>query len=663
ESPPSTSHSSSRPTSSPTSAADPPPPHPRRVSQHLRAIGSEHSSPTSSLRGPRPVFHFADVSSPGSITPPPLPPSTANSATTNARPRFGENWNYSSERTFQLNVVPDSLWQPTLAPGKFVAVCREAPRVVANIIGLLFGAYEVLSFCHASKEMRKLVESLFEGNDLVRDAFLVRTIRGFQPSKSPNPTWLNHGIKIDLTDLELLLESESVSLSAYPMHALRVIASHNSQASTSSSVTSEKENTTSRFQTLTLSHSRFVAYLRHRTTPQALQLAFQDEDDAILSSPDDSLGGAQGELVFPSPLFYFNGVEKPVVPAYLPLPTTEKRESRSHSRSVSKGTKDKPLPRLSKSKSASNMNDRNVPELASTAPSSSGRLKRLSLKPSKRKGSVSSPPPPMPSTLPPLPHTAHQQQSSPPSIGQFGTLGPSAGYSMSQSLDSRMRSHSQASMTSPSVPFPSASLSPATFSHSFHSNHGRFTPPMSGQFTPPHPPPSSFGWATPPGQYTPPSSSHRRKNRQSLHAGSDSPFSTGRFRNSQYLNRSMPMLPPSMMPGMPTMINGFDSPAPVTSLGDIHSLSQVFRLTRAPIFRVFVPCSFLNGSILKACVTQLQAASLLPHLRAGDLVCNLGYVPDEDVIANGGENNGDARGWMVWSGHELLPLSTKEVIP
>lgn len=68
-------------------------------------------------------------------------------------------------------------------------------------------------------------------------------------------------------------------------------------------------------------------------------------------------------------------------------------------------------------------------------------------------------------------------------------------------------------------------------------------------------------------------------------------------------------------------------------------------------------------------MTQLHAASLVPHLRAGDLVCNLGYVPDTgvDEVASGNgttENDGgDCRGWMVFSGHELCPLTTQAAIP
>lgn len=69
-------------------------------------------------------------------------------------------------------------------------------------------------------------------------------------------------------------------------------------------------------------------------------------------------------------------------------------------------------------------------------------------------------------------------------------------------------------------------------------------------------------------------------------------------------------------------------------------------------------------------MTQLHAASLVSHLRAGDLVCNLGYVPDtgvDDLASGNGttesDAGGDCRGWMVFNGHELCPLTTQAAIP
>jgi hypothetical protein len=141
---------------------------------------------------------------------------------------------------------------------------------------------------------------------------------------------------------------------------------------------------------------------------------------------------------------------------------------------------------------------------------------------------------------------------------------------------------------------------------------------------------------------------------------------------SPHFNRSMPFL--TAPPPLPIGSSGFLSGSPSTQFpnqsfdafppsGDIHALSQAFRLTRAPIFRVFVPCPQLNPVVMRACMSQLHAASLVPHLRAGDLVCNLGYVPE---VGDDGEpiaGEGDCRGWMVFSGHDLLPLTTKVPIP
>jgi hypothetical protein len=80
---------------------------------------------------------------------------------------------------------------------------------------------------------------------------------------------------------------------------------------------------------------------------------------------------------------------------------------------------------------------------------------------------------------------------------------------------------------------------------------------------------------------------------------------------------------------------------------------------------VFVPCTQLNDAILRTCVAQLYAADLIPQLRAGDLVCNMGYVPDTaaDDLSNGGSDNGDCRGWMIYSGHDLRPLTTRTALP
>lgn len=546
--------------------------------------------------------------------------------------------------------VPDTLLKSTLKPGRFVSAFRTTPRLVARIITHLHGSYEVLNLCHVSKEMTKIFETLFETNDEVRDAYLRRVIPDYRPAAWPNPSWLNKSIKIDLMDMELLLESASVLLSVYPMHALRVVAPQ-SHSSMSSIDTAERENTTSRFQTLTLTHSRFVAYLRQRTTSQALQIASTDEDDSILSlldSPDD--GPA---LVFPTPLFYFNDVAQPIVPAYLPLPTTKETTSHTKARSVTGTSKEKASIRLSKSKSASNISSdaRNAADLGSV----SKARKRLSLKPG-RKDVVAPPPPP---AMPALPNIAAANMSN-QGLGQFGVIPPFAGQSMS--LPHHSRSPSQNSALLPPLPQPSFAYTPPPTGH--------YSPPPTGHYTPPgssqgYTPPPTIGYGTG-GRSTPPMTMHtRRRNRRSAHMITDSPTIAASPANRSTALLSSTALSPSTTGLLSAATNGYEQPSPMSH--DIHSLSLAFRQSRAPIFRVFVPCSQITPRILQECMKQLHAASLVPHLRAGDLVCNLGYVPDtSDDASNGGAaegESGDCRGWMVSDGVGLHPLSTKHAIP
>ena len=69
---------------------------------------------------------------------------------------------------------------------------------------------------------------------------------------------------------------------------------------------------------------------------------------------------------------------------------------------------------------------------------------------------------------------------------------------------------------------------------------------------------------------------------------------------------------------------------------------------RAPILRIFVPCSDHQGisQELLLCEQQLVDAGLWDHLSAGDLICNLGYVAAEgdDVGApSSTSSDGDLR--------------------
>lgn len=166
----------------------------RRQSRHMinPTNISSTSSSSSSIYAPFPKFQLGDGSA--SLLAPPL-------VSTGSRLRFGETWPQQDRLNEEvLDHVPESLLIPTLPEDRFVDAFGQAPRAVATIIALLHGSYELLNFCHASKKMGNLMSALFDNNDAVRDAFLSRIIRGYEPSA----TWLNKTIRIDLPDTELL---------------------------------------------------------------------------------------------------------------------------------------------------------------------------------------------------------------------------------------------------------------------------------------------------------------------------------------------------------------------------------------------------------------------------------------------------------------------------
>ena len=105
---------------------------------------------------------------------------------------------------------------------------------------------------------------------------------------------------------------------------------------------------------------------------------------------------------------------------------------------------------------------------------------------------------------------------------------------------------------------------------------------------------------------------------------------------------------PSSSPN--SSIGSFSRSSPVQGSGIMspHDLSNALSRTRAPILRVFVPCSTLTSQeVVAAAETQLSAGGLWAHLRIGDVVCNLGYVP---------EDSNNVRGWLIFTGDGLWPF-------
>ncbi|KZT56922.1 hypothetical protein CALCODRAFT_496741 [Calocera cornea HHB12733] len=104
---------------------------------------------------------------------------------------------------------------------------------------------------------------------------------------------------------------------------------------------------------------------------------------------------------------------------------------------------------------------------------------------------------------------------------------------------------------------------------------------------------------------------------------------------------------------------------PITSPHDLHLACLP---TRAPILRVFVPCTTLSQSALFSCEVQLVTSGLWNFLRPGDVICNLGYIPlagsnstspqssSSDFPNNPTQTDDDApHGWLLFTGTSLVP--------
>ncbi|CAK5269448.1 unnamed protein product [Mycena citricolor] len=104
-----------------------------------------------------------------------------------------------------------------------------------------------------------------------------------------------------------------------------------------------------------------------------------------------------------------------------------------------------------------------------------------------------------------------------------------------------------------------------------------------------------------------------------------------------------------------------------------HDLSLATQRTRAPILRVFVPCTEMErddeeGSIAQ-CEDQLYDAGLWPYLSLGDIVCNFGYVPPASPDVSDGSLPDATREivsrstWLLFDGRRLVPYSPPESLP
>ena len=114
-----------------------------------------------------------------------------------------------------------------------------------------------------------------------------------------------------------------------------------------------------------------------------------------------------------------------------------------------------------------------------------------------------------------------------------------------------------------------------------------------------------------------------------------------------------------------------------------HDLSCATSRSRAPILRVFVPCTKLDDDdeSLISCERQLVDSGLWPHLSTGDIVCNFGFIPqntedtsDVDDTAPADylsqrsrlDQRRDASSqvrWLIFDGQYLVPYTPPGLLP
>ena len=100
-----------------------------------------------------------------------------------------------------------------------------------------------------------------------------------------------------------------------------------------------------------------------------------------------------------------------------------------------------------------------------------------------------------------------------------------------------------------------------------------------------------------------------------------------------------------------------------------HDIRTATSRLRAPILRVFFPCSKVDHHTITACEAQLDDAGLWQHLSVGDVICNLGYLPPSpDGVGPSGsdvscDDASSPESWMIFDGAVLVPYIPSAILP
>ncbi|TFY57109.1 hypothetical protein EVG20_g8672 [Dentipellis fragilis] len=109
-----------------------------------------------------------------------------------------------------------------------------------------------------------------------------------------------------------------------------------------------------------------------------------------------------------------------------------------------------------------------------------------------------------------------------------------------------------------------------------------------------------------------------------------------------------------------------NAPAAPT-ISSLHDIRMAASRLRAPVLRVFHPCSQMDDDAIAACETQLDDAGLWEHLSTGDVVCNLGFLPPEEEKGSDSDHSSvqdsEKRLWLLFDGTALVPYVPPAQLP
>lgn len=146
--------------------------------------------------------------------------------------------------------------------------------------------------------------------------------------------------------------------------------------------------------------------------------------------------------------------------------------------------------------------------------------------------------------------------------------------------------------------------------------------------------------------------------------GSSTPYSSPSNAHTDYLTDASSFSPNSLSPK--EIFKPRSSPFRASfntrpSVSSLHDLNMATSRFRAPIVRVFAPCTDLDEDAITACEEQMIDSGVWQHLSTGDVVCNFGFVPlpEPDSASRSSRSSGakekvHRKRWLMFNGYCLV---------